>query len=105
MRITQAIAQPCNKRFQQMLKAGSFPKVNFKVWDTGKSYNMIEYSVTWARFMKCVDKLMDKEIDPDLGAFTRKHSKIVLDKLQTLLEGITEADVNGTTERFKTMWD
>ena len=103
--IIDVIQRPCKQRFEQMLLAGSFPKVGFSRWEGGKKYNMIEYSAIWARFMKCVDGVMKKEVDPELGAFTRKHSAKLLAQLQTILESVIEGDVLGTTERFKTMWD
>jgi hypothetical protein len=104
--ITKAIHDVGEARFRQMLKSGSFPKVNYREEVGGSSYNMIDYSTTWATFMKVLDKRMiDENLDTRLGVFTRKHSESFLGKVRELAEAITESDVHVQPERFKTMWD
>lgn len=105
LRITNAIEKVAKVRFEKMLKAGYFPKVNYKTSNGGYSYNMIDYATTWATFMKVLDcRMIEKNFDP-LGVFTRKHSELFLAKVRELADGITEADVLAHSDRFHTMFD
>lgn len=110
LHIIEAIKNPCDKKFKSMLGNGSFKEADYKVsvderGHSWTSYNMIEYSTTWSRFMKWVDDEMKKSIDPELGVFTRKHSKAVLSGLEEILSRITEEAVSNMATRFQTMWD
>jgi len=106
LRITKAIEKVVAEKFHKMMvEDGAFPEVHYETNGIWESYNMIEYSTTYARLMKLLDKkIIDAELDK-LGAFTRKRSPSFLANVKTLLDGITENDVNKFPERFHTMWD
>ena len=105
LRITDAVRKVAEKRFAEMLQAGAFPRVNFSKTPDSQSYNLIEYVTVWATYMKVVDKLMKINIDPELGAFTRKRSVAMLKTLETLLQDVTQEQVYACQERFSTMFD
>lgn len=69
------------------------------------SYSMFEYSDLWARFAKVLDEKMKVELDPNLGVFTRKHSKAFLEKVQNLVCSIEEKDISNHPERFRSFAD
>jgi len=109
LRITNAIENIAKEKFHEMMKNGAFSSVGFSetvsASGTWLSYNMMEYSFTYARLMKLLDqKIVDTGLD-ELGAFTRKRSKAFLTDVQTLLDRITETDVKEFKERFHTIWD
>ena len=104
--ITNAVLDVLRKRFENMmLNEGAFPDVNFGKGNGFKSYNMIEYSTTWATFAKVVDELIKEKLDPELGTFTRKRSKAFVSELTDIVNGVTEMDVINSRERFKTWVD
>jgi len=104
--ITNAVLDVLRKRFENMmLNEGAFPDVNFGKGNGFKSYNMIEYSTTWATFAKVVDELIKVSFDPKLGVYTRKRSSVFLKNLETLVGTVTEMDVINSRERFKTWVD
>jgi len=108
--ITRAISEIGREKFHNMMLAGAFPKVKYEqsknvrgfTWET---YSMMDYSVTWAKFMKVADiQIKEKTGDP-LGVFTRKHSAQFLATIKGIVNNIAEADVFAQEERFQTMWD
>jgi len=108
--ITKAIKNILKERFESMLMNGAFPEVHFGKSVSGDvqwhSYSMVEYATTWARFVKAVDSHMKaNHADEELGVFTRKHSAKFLEHVRILASEISEASVNQTHERFKTMFD
>lgn len=105
LRITDAVRKVAEKRFHEMLQAGAFPQVNFVKTPDSTSYNLIEYVTVWATYMKVVDKLMKINIDPELGAFTRKRSVAMLKTLETMLQDVTQEQVYASEKRFSTMFD
>lgn len=100
------VRKTLNDRFEDMMiSEGAFPEVQFKKSVTGCSYLMMEYSTLWARFSRTVDNRM-KDSGLDLaGVWTRKRSKAFIAKLGELVKEVTEEEVRGTADRFKTMWD
>lgn len=105
LKITSAVGTVTKKHFEKMLLAGAFPAVNFQKGDKFTSYNLFEYSDTHARFMKLLDAKMKINLDPELGVFTRKHSKLFLDKLEKLVSEINETDVLNYHNRFHSFAD
>ena len=106
LRITKAINEVMRNHFEGMLlNAGAFPEINFRKEKNWTSYNMIEYSETYARFAKLVDKrLIDAGLDT-LGVFTRKHSASFIEELRKIVCSVTEDEVYEHRERFKTIFD
>ena len=110
LRITTAVVEPAQNRFHALMTNGAFPEVAFsECVENGivkwRSYDLLKYSLVRARFMKHLDSKMKESIDAELGIFTRKHSKLVLEKLNEILAGITEEDVRNHPERFNTWMD
>lgn len=109
--VTNAIRKPAQDRFHELMLAGAFPEVEFKLSDdtvrgtTRMQYSLVPYTTVWARFMKCLDGLLKAEVDAELGVFTRKHSAKTIAKLQEILGDMTEEQVNQTAERFSTWVD
>lgn len=105
IRILNVIQGIIDSHFKSLLLAGAFPKCQYKEEQGWRSYSMFEYSNTYARLAKLVDAKMKKELDPELGVFTRKHSKAFLAQVEELVKDITEAEVEGHPERFHTFAD
>ena len=109
--ITKAIDSIMSKHFREMLLAGAFPKIDYHVTEIGsenaivKSYNLFEYSNTWATYAKVIDKKMKESLDPRLGVFTRKHSGAFLDDVKKIVNTVTEAEVLSHNERFRSFAD
>jgi hypothetical protein len=104
--ITSAVSYVAKVRFTEMLKAGSFPAVNYKTDGRGYSYNMIDYATTWATFIKVLDiRIIEKNLDTRLGVFSRQRSAQFLSKVKELADNIAEADVFAQSERFDTIFD
>lgn len=109
--ITKAIREPSQQRFFDLLLDGAFPEVNYSEVRTDEgvlitqSYNLFDYSLVWARYMKYIDQLMKERVDPALGAFTRKRSKGVITELEKILSEITEEDIRNCPDRFNTWMD
>lgn len=104
LHVIDAIRKPCREKFQTLIENG-FPKVAYSKTNGFQSYNLTEYSLAWARFLKLVDSKMILLVDPQLGVFTRKHSQGALLNLSVILNSITEQDVHNHPERFDTMFD
>ena len=104
--ITNAVRKVLNQRFEDMMtKERAFPAVNFSNDGRFKSYNLMEYSTTWATFAKVADARVKEKLDPKLGTFSRKRSQAFLTELKTIADGITEMDVMNSRDRFKTWAD
>ena len=91
-------------KFKDMLKAGACPKIEYKSGDGFESYNMIEYSTVWARFVKVAHNNL-VELGYEYGFWENKRNKDYLSAVKKAVEGITEEQLNPQMERFHTMWD
>lgn len=106
LHLTKAIQDIAREKFQAMLVAGCFPKVQYKRDEKWETYSMMDYSVTWATFVKVLDiRMKEAGLDTSLGVYTRKHSAQLLAKTKELAEKITDTDVYAQPTRFGTMWD
>jgi len=91
-------------KFKDMLKAGACPELNYKSGDGFESYNMIEYSTVWARFIK-VAQLKLVELGFEYGFWENKRNQNYLNAVSKSVEGIKEEELNPKLERFSTIWD
>ena len=93
-------------KFHELLKSGACPKVDYKSGDAPGyvSYNMIEYSTVWARFLKVAhNKLV--ELGYEYGFWENKRNKDYFKAVEESVKDITEDQLNPQLERFQTMWD
>lgn len=104
LHVLDAIRTPCEKKFTELLLNG-FPEVKYSNTNGWKSYELMAYALTWARFLHLIDSAMKITVDSRLGVYTRKHSQAVIAFLNTFLENMTEQDVRNHPERFDTMFD
>lgn len=105
LRVTEAVHGVTLEHFKSMLLSGAFPKVNYKQEGGRVSYSMFDYSNTYARMMKLVNEKMEKELDPELGVFTRKRSKKFLEELAKLVSTITPEEVENYGSRYRSFAD
>jgi len=105
--LNKSIYHICKERFEKMLENGAFPEIEYRVTPDKKmtSYNLLEYTQTWARFMKVVDDWVREKHDSALGVFTRKRNQKMLDEIKSFVEAITEQDVRNHPTRFGTFMD
>ena len=96
------------KKFTDLLLGGAFPKVRY-VESPGMyggknvSYSMMDYSTVWATFAKVIQKALVESYE--FGLWQNARNKVYLAKVLEVTSGITEQQVNESSDRFKTMFD
>lgn len=94
--------------FKKLLKSGAFPKVEYKESEgmyggTSVSYAMIEYSTVWATYTKIAqNKLIASGFE--FGLWTNARNSKYITAVEEAVHPITEEEVNGSSDRFRTMF-
>lgn len=102
--INKIVYNYAKAKFKEMLKAGAFPKIQYKYSECSESYAMMEYSTVWARFSKIVhNKLIERGYEYGIWQNSR-NAKFTKD-VDTVVSGVTEDLVNQQPDRFKTWCD
>lgn len=94
--ILKAIDDLMTVRLEAMFAMGAFPEVRFQRSSYGYSYSLFEYGDTYRAMARVLDtRMKEKELDPVMGVFTRKHSEKVLAQVKEILDEVCEADIIG----------
>ena len=102
-KINKHIHEKAKRKFTGWLLDGHFPEVGYEKTDFGHKYNMMEYSTTWAKFMKYADeKLKESGLD---GIFQNARSKKFLEKITEVINSLEVEAMKNTDGRFKTWCD
>lgn len=109
-RPNKAVYDIMKKRFEEMLENGDFPAVGWEKSQSAsgvqfRTYNMMEYSMTWARYAWLVSNTLQKNNVAVDGIFTRLRNSNFLSILQEVCNGITADMVNTSPNRFGTWMD
>ena len=92
------------ERYHDILEGGEFPEVGFQRTPHGQTYMSFPYGENWSKFCRIVDKEMI-EIGEE-GVFTKKYNKVLLEKIQEIVDSIDAEQLKNQTERFRIhMWD
>jgi len=108
--INKHVYKEAQKNFKGILLKGAYPEVDYKKSDGSdggfatESYNMIEYSTVWSRYMKMVDARL-KGVGIVKGIWQNARSQKFIDQVHNTISNLTAADIEGQTDRFRTWCD
>jgi len=91
------------EKFTELLLGGAFPKVMYKKTEMGHSYEMMTYSTVWSTFTKLIQNALVESYE--FGLWQNARNKVYLAKVSEVTSGITEQQVNESSDRFRTMFD